>query len=152
MLNRKGRRFVDEGEDLNLYTYAKFGRAILAEPGAKGYQLFDSKVLHLLEPRYATSKPIVAGSPQELLARLDIDDIRQAVKTAEDSNAAPRTSATFAPTRKAAHPTRGLHPDKSIWPPRLDTPPYVAYSVTGGITFTFGGLKINENAQVIGTD
>ena len=55
MINRRGRRFVDEGEDQNLYTYAKFGRAILAEPGAKGYQLFDSKVLHLLEPRYSTS-------------------------------------------------------------------------------------------------
>ena len=54
MLNRRGRRFVDEGEDQNLFTYAKFGRAILAEPGAKGYQLFDSKVLHLLEPRYST--------------------------------------------------------------------------------------------------
>ncbi len=62
MINRRGRRFVDEGEDQNLYTYAKFGRAILAEPGAKGYQLFDSKVLHLLEPRYSTSKPIVAES------------------------------------------------------------------------------------------
>ena len=56
MINRRGRRFVDEGEDQNLYTYAKFGRAILAEPGAKGYQLFDSKVLHLLEPRYSTSQ------------------------------------------------------------------------------------------------
>ena len=62
MLNRQGRRFVDEGEDRNLFTYAKFGRAILAEPGAKGYQIFDSKVLHLLEPRYSTSKPITADS------------------------------------------------------------------------------------------
>jgi tricarballylate dehydrogenase len=152
MLNRRGRRFVDEGEDLNLYTYAKFGRAILAEPGAKGYQLFDSKALHLLEPRYATSKPIAAGSLQELLARLDIDDVSQALKTVEDYNAAPRTSDPYDPTRRDGHATRGLHPDKSNWAARLDTPPYVAYSVTGGITFTFGGLKIDENARVIGTD
>jgi tricarballylate dehydrogenase len=152
MLNRRGRRFVDEGEDLNLYTYAKFGRAILAEPGAKGYQLFDSKVLHLLEPRYATSKPIVAGSLQELLARLDIDDVDQALSTVEAYNAAPRTNATYDPSRKDGHATRGLDPAKSNWAARLDTPPYVAYSVTGGITFTFGGLKINEHAQVIGTD
>jgi tricarballylate dehydrogenase len=152
MLNRRGRRFVDEGEDLNLYTYAKFGRAILAEPGAKGYQLFDSKVLHLLEPRYATSKPIVAGSLPELLARLDIDDVGQALSTVEAYNAAPRTSATYDPSRKDGHATRGLDLDKSNWAARLDTPPYVAYSVTGGITFTFGGLKINEHAQVIGTD
>ena len=89
MINRRGRRFVDEGEDQNLFTYAKFGRAILAEPGAKGYQLFDSKVLHLLEPRYSTSKPIVAESVKELLAQLDIDDKEQALKTVEEFNARP---------------------------------------------------------------
>src|SRR5262249_46829950 len=62
MVNRQGRRFVDKGEDQNLYTYAKFGRAILAQPGARGYQLFDSKVLHLLEPRYETSSPLRSRS------------------------------------------------------------------------------------------
>jgi tricarballylate dehydrogenase len=152
MINRRGRRFVDEGEDQNLYTYAKFGRAILAEPGAKGYQLFDSKVLHLLEPRYSTSKPIVAQSVKELLAQLDIDDKEQALKTVEEFNAAQRTNKSFDPTRKDGHSTRGLGIDKTNWAVKLDTPPYFAYSVTGGITFTFGGLKINENAEVIGTD
>jgi tricarballylate dehydrogenase len=152
MINRKGRRFVDEGEDQNLYTYAKFGRAILAETGAKGYQLFDSKVLHLLEPRYATSKPIVAGSLKELLAQLDIDDKEQALRTVEEFNAAPRTSKLFDPTKKDGYATRGLAIDKTNWAVKLESPPYFAYSVTGGITFTFGGLKINENAQVIGTD
>jgi len=152
MINRKGRRFVDEGEDQNLYTYAKFGRAILAEPGAKGYQLFDSKVLHLLEPRYSTSKPIVAESMRELLAQLDIDDKEQALKTVEECNAAQRTNKSFDPTKKDGHATRGLGIDKTNWAVKLDSPPYFAYSVTGGITFTFGGLKINENAQVIGTD
>ncbi|MBO0741449.1 MAG: FAD-dependent tricarballylate dehydrogenase TcuA, partial [Hyphomicrobiaceae bacterium] len=152
MINRKGRRFVDEGEDQNLYTYAKFGRAILGETGAKGYQLFDSKVLHLLEPRYSTSKPIVAGSLKELLAQLDIDDKQQALRTVEEFNAAPRTSKAFDPTKKDGYATRGLAIDKTNWAVKLEAPPYFAYSVTGGITFTFGGLKINENAQVIGTD
>ncbi len=152
MINRKGRRFVDEGEDQNLYTYAKFGRAILAQPGAKGYQLFDSKVLHLLEPRYSTSKPIVADTVKELLAQLDIDDREQALRSVEEYNAAPRANRPFDPTRKDGHATRGLSVDKTNWAVRLDAPPYCAYSVTGGITFTFGGLKINENAQVIGTD
>jgi tricarballylate dehydrogenase len=152
MINRRGRRFVDEGEDENLYTYAKFGRAILAEPGARGYQIFDSKVLHLLEPRYATSKPIVALSLQELVAGLDIEDRRQALKTLEEFNAAARTSRAFEPTAKDGLATQGLVPDKSNWAAKIDTPPYAAYSVTGGITFTFGGLKINADAQVIGTD
>jgi tricarballylate dehydrogenase len=152
MINRKGRRFVDEGEDENLYTYAKFGRAILAEPGARGYQLFDSKVVHLLEPRYETSQPIVADTVKDLLAQLDIDDKPQARKTVEEFNAAPRSEKPFDPTRKDGFATRGLAPDKTNWAVRLDKPPYRAYSVTGGITFTFGGLKINENAEVIGTD
>jgi len=152
MINRRGRRFVDEGEDQNLYTYAKFGRAILAEPGAKGYQIFDSKVLHLLEPRYSTSKPIVTDSMKELLAKLDIDDKDQALRTVEEFNSAQRTNKAYDPTKKDGHSTRGLAIDKTNWALKLDTPPYFAYSVTGGITFTFGGLKINENAQVIGTD
>ena len=152
MINRKGRRFVDEGEDQNLYTYAKFGRAILAEPGAKGYQLFDSKVLHLLEPRYSTSRPIVAASLKELLTQLDIDDKEQALRTVEEFNTAQRIGKTFDPTRKDGYATRGLAIDKTNWAVKLDSPPYFAYSVTGGITFTFGGLKIDENAQVIGTD
>jgi tricarballylate dehydrogenase len=152
MLNRRGRRFVDEGEDQNLFTYAKFGRAILAEPGARGYQLFDSKVLHLLEPRYSTSKPITAHSMRELIAQLDIDDRETALKTVETYNSAQRTNKTFDPTQKDGHATRGLDIDKTNWATRLDQPPYFAYSVTGGITFTFGGLRINDKAQVIGTD
>src|SRR5215468_4956730 len=152
MINRNGRRFVDEGEDQNLYTYAKFGRAILGEPGARGYQLFDSKVLHLLEPRYSTSKPIIADTVKELIAQLDIDDKEQALRTVEEFNAAPRTSKVFDPTKKDGYATRGLVIDKTNWAVKLESPPYFAYSVTGGITFTFGGLKINENAQVIGTD
>src|SRR5262245_23100760 len=83
MINRKGHRFVDEGEDQNLYTYAKFGRAILAQPGARGYQLFDRKVLHLLEPRYETSTPVVADTIKELLAQLDLEDRAQALATVE---------------------------------------------------------------------
>src|SRR5690606_4928137 len=79
MLNRKGRRFVDEGEDAALFTYAKFGRAILAEPGAKAWQIFDSKVVHLLEPRYSTSDPVVADSLEELVRKLDFDDPAQAL-------------------------------------------------------------------------
>lgn len=152
MINRRGRRFVDEGEDGNLFTYAKFGRAILAEPGARGYQLFDSKVLHLLEPRYSTSKPITAESLRELIAQLDLDDREQALRTVEEYNGAQRTNKAFDPTRKDGHGTKGLGLDKTNWATRLDAPPYFAYSVTGGITFTFGGLRIDEKAQVIGTD
>ena len=153
MLNRKGQRFVDEGEDGALFTYAKFGRAILAEPGAKAWQIFDQKVIHLLEPRYQTSKPITADTIEGLIAQLDIEDKAQALKTIQDYNAAASSAGTqYDPAKKDGLATRGLALPKSNWAVKLDKPPYVAYSATGGITFTFGGLRTNENAQVIGTD
>jgi len=48
--------------------------------------------------------------------------------------------------------TEGISPQKTNWAQKLDKPPYVAWPVTGGITFTFGGLKINDKAQVIATN
>jgi tricarballylate dehydrogenase len=153
MLNRLGRRFVDEGEDGALFTYAKFGRAILAQPGAKAWQIFDSKVLHLLEPRYSTSKPIVGNTIEELIAQLDFEDRRAAITTVQAYNAAPRANeGSYDPARKDGLRTEGLDIDKSNWAQRLDAPPYHAYSATGGITFTFGGLRVSDKAEVIGTD
>jgi len=153
MINRKGRRFVDEGEDGAMFTYAKYGRAILAEPGAKAYQIFDSQVVHLLEPRYATSEPITAGTLEDLVEQLDIDDKAQAIRTLHEYNEAAKHAADgFDPSQKDGLSTKGLALEKTNWATKLEAPPFYAYSATGGITFTFGGLKVDENAQVIGTD
>lgn len=153
MLNRKGLRFVDEGEDGALFTYAKFGRAILAEPGAKAWQIFDSQTVHLLEPRYQTSDPIVADTLEALIAQLDIDDKAQALATLTEYNAhASELSDGFDPTRPDGNSTKGLALEKTNWGVKINKPPYYAYSATGGITFTFGGLRVNSNAQVVGTD
>lgn len=153
MLNKHGKRFLDEGEDAALFTYAKFGRAILAEPGAKAYQIFDSQVVHLLEPRYSTSKPITSDTLEGLIAQLDIDDKAQALKTlAEFNKAAHDAAAGFDPTKKDGVSSQGLNPEKTNWAIKINKPPYYAYSATGGITFTFGGLKITEKTEVVGTD
>jgi len=153
MLNLKGRRFVDEGEDTALFTYAKFGRAVLAEPGARAWQIFDSKVLHLLEPRYTTSTPVIGETLEDLVGKLDFDDPDQALATLAAYNEAAHDDANgFDPTVKDGLATDGLIPPKSNWATRIDTAPFHAYSATGGITFTFGGLKTTENAEVLGTD
>jgi len=152
MLNRKGRRFVDEGEDGALFTYAKFGRAILAEPGAKAWQIFDSRVVHLLEPRYQTSKPITADTLEDLVEQLDFDDRAQALKTIKEYNDCARDIDGFDPTKKDGLASKGLALEKTNWAIRIAKPPYYAYSATGGITFTFGGLKVDQSARVIGTD
>lgn len=153
MINRNGRRFVDEGEDGAMFTYAKYGRAILAEPGAKAYQVFDSQVVHLLEPRYSTSKPLMADTLEALVEQMDIDNKPEALRTLQAFNAAARdASEGFDPTQKDGLCSRGLVPEKTNWAIKLDKPPFYAYTATGGITFTFGGIKVDENARVIGTD
>ena len=153
MINRNGRRFVNEGEDGAMFTYAKYGRAILAEPGAKAYQIFDSQVVHLLEPRYATSKPLVADTLEDLIAQMDIDDKPQALRTLQDYNqAAKHAEEGFDPTQKDGLSTHGLALEKTNWATKIEKAPYYAYTATGGITFTFGGIKIDEHARVIGTD
>jgi tricarballylate dehydrogenase len=150
MLNRLGLRFVDEGEDQNLYTYAKFGGIILNQPGAIAWQIFDHKVVGLLEPRYSTSPPVVADTLAGLVERLDLDR-RAALRTLEEYNAAAGHGSFNPGVRDGMH-TVGLALSKSNWAQKLDTPPYRAWPVTGGITFSFGGVKVNERAQVLGTD
>ena len=152
MVNATGRRFVDEGADFRNYTYAKYGRVILNQPNQFAWQIFDQKTIHLLEPRYSTSEPIQADTLEELVDLLDLDNKTQAIKTLETFNESACDEENFDPTLKDGLCTTNLTPNKTNWALRLDKPPFVAYSATGGITFTFGGLKVDENAQVIGTD
>jgi tricarballylate dehydrogenase len=48
--------------------------------------------------------------------------------------------------------TLGIAPPKSNWALPLDAPPYVGYAVTCGITFTFGGLRVDTGARVLDTE
>ncbi|HUJ75401.1 MAG TPA: FAD-binding protein, partial [bacterium] len=151
MLNDAGERFVDEGEDFQFYTYAKMGGILLGQRGGVAWQIFDGKVLHLLEPRYKTGQPIVAQTLEELIQALPLPAavVRQSL---EAYNAAARAAAahgSFDPTVLDSLTAKGLQPPKSHWAQPLDTPPFQAYPATGGITFTFGGVHINAHAQVL---
>lgn len=149
LVNTRGRRFFDEGEDFQFYTYAKLGGIILNQPGGIAFQIFDAKVADLLEGRYKTGSPIVADSIEELVEKLPVD--RPAGLQALAEYNAAVDAGTFDPTVKDALRTKGLDLPKSNWAQRLDTPPFVAYPVTGGITFSFGGVRINDQAQVMST-
>src|SRR5688572_17072609 len=149
LVNARGRRFFDEGEDFQFYTYAKLGGIILNQPGGVAFQIFDAKVAGLLEGRYKTGTPIVADSLKALVDRLAVDR-ETTLQVLESYNAAVQGGA-FDPTVKDGLATRGLELPKSNWAQRLDAPPFVAYPVTGGITFTFGGVRINDRAQVMST-
>jgi tricarballylate dehydrogenase len=153
-LNALGKRFVDEGADFRNYTYAKYGRVILEQPGQFAWQVFDAKVKAQLRDEYKIRQvtKVVANSLEELVAKLDDVDKDAALKELREYNAAVRTDIPFNPNVKDGRCTRDLKINKSNWANTLDTPPFEAYAVTCGITFTFGGLRINTDAQVLDTD
>ncbi len=159
MVNRDGKRFVDEGRDFRNYTYAQFGRAVLEQPGHVAWQLFDAKVFDLLygEYRFHDATFFEAGDLDSLLAQLDGLDPTATRSTIEAFNAAidsaeATTQVDFDPTIKDGKRTAGLELNKTNWAQRLDTPPYRAYPVTGGVTFTYGGLHVNEQGEVLRPD
>jgi tricarballylate dehydrogenase len=151
IVNNTGRRFVDEGADFRNYTYAKYGRAILGQPQRVAFQLFDQKTLHLLRDEYRIPQVTMAESDtiEGLAEMLDIDTAGLA-KTVADYNAACQPG-EYNPTKLDGVHTEGIEPPKSNWALPLDAPPYVGYAVTCGVTFTFGGLRINARAQVLDT-
>jgi len=147
MLNNRGQRFADEGEDFHLYTYAKMGGIILNQPGGVAYQLFDEEVIPLLEPRYSTGTPIVADTLEALVKKLPLDTDQALQTVAEYQERAGRDG--WDPMKKDALRTKGLNPDKTNWARKLEKPPFYAYAVTGGITFTFGGVHVTERGEVL---
>jgi tricarballylate dehydrogenase len=155
MVNVNGARFVDEGEGQVWLTYAKTGRAILSQPRGLAYQIFDQKTIHLLEPRYRTGTPVVADTLAELASKLGLS-VTALESTVSDFNAATAADAVarFDPLAASdgvcAAPAG--QPPKSSWALPIDTAPYVAYAVTCGITFTYGGMKIDDQARVLDTE
>jgi tricarballylate dehydrogenase len=154
MVNEAGRRFVDEGADFRNYTYAKYGRSILEQPNLCAWQVFDSKVSHLLRVVYRIREvtKVTADTVEDLARRMEGVDADGLLAEVAAYNAAVRTEVPFDPTVKDGRGTTGLSVPKSNWANTIDTPPFVAYGVTCGITFTFGGIQITPETAVVSTD
>ncbi len=154
MLNANGLRFVDEAADFPIYTYAKYGRAILEQPKQMAWQVFDSKVLERLRSSYGIKEvtKVTAQSLEELVSKLDGTNKEQALKTIQDFNAAVKQGVPFNPNVLDGRGTAGLDIPKSHWAQTIDSPPFEAYGVTCGITFTYGGVKISTKAEVVDAD
>jgi tricarballylate dehydrogenase len=152
VVNVRGERFVDEGADFRNYTYAKYGREILRQPRRTAWQLFDQKVVPLLREEYRIREitRIEADTVEALAARCEID-AAGLVQTIREFNAAVEDR-PFNPAILDGKGTGGITPPKSNWAQRFDTPPYVAFGVTCGITFTFGGLRVDLRAAVLDTE
>ncbi|KAM0716744.1 hypothetical protein Q7P37_008189 [Cladosporium fusiforme] len=169
MVNAAGKRFVDEGVDLRNYTYAKFGRAILEQPGGVAWQIWGTqgqKWLRAEEYRDEIVRKTWAGSVEELAEKLEKDGLKDRkgfVKTMrefDEAVAAHRNEhpdAQLDPAIKDGLSTRSstkaLQLPKSNWALPVTEAPLLAVKVTSGITFTFGGLAIDpEDAGVLRED
>jgi tricarballylate dehydrogenase len=150
MVNANGERFVDEGADFRNFTYAKYGHVVQQQPGMFAWQVFDQKVEPLLRDEYRIRQvtKVVADTLEELADKLDGVDRDAFLATVADYNGAVRQDIPFAPEIKDGRGTDGLAIPKSNWANTIDTPPFQAYAVTCGVTFTFGGVKISTDTNV----
>lgn len=149
MVNNEGNRFVDEGADFRNYTYAKYGREILKQPGLIAYQIFDQQVRPLLRNEYNLDEATCfqANTLEELVEQLDVNKtkflntIKEYNKAVQDGN--------YDPSVKDGKGTNGIFPPKSNWALKIEKGPFYAFPITCGITFCFGGVKANSRAEVL---
>ena len=150
VVNRDAKRFIDEGADFRNYTYAKYGAEILHQPGAMAFQLFDARTVSLLREDEYTAPGVSrheADTIRGLAEKVGLDpDTLE--KTVEEFNAAVQPG-EFNPAVKDGKRTEGIEPPKSNWAQPLDEPPFLAFAVTCGITFTFGGVKIDPATRIL---
>jgi len=150
IVNNHGQRFVDEGEDFRNYTYAKFGKNILEQPGSIAYQIFDATLRPMLRSEEYEMPGVsveTADRVEDLAARIGLDPEALA-KTVNDYNNSIDLAIPFDPNVKDGRMATTT-PVKSNWATPLTTGPFHAYAVTCGITFTFGGLKSDTNGRVM---
>ncbi len=151
-VNTEGRRFFNEGEASHAYTYAKTGRAILGQPGGVAYQIYDRKGMDLFHfNNKGNATFFEADTIEELAKKIGVNPVVFADEVAR-FNAAVQDDKPFNKGILDGRRTQGLDIDKTNWANRIDQAPFQAFPVTCGITFTFGGVQINTNSQVLNTE
>jgi tricarballylate dehydrogenase len=150
-VNALGQRFFDEGEAKHAYTYAKTGRAVLQQPGGVAYQIYDQTGINLF--RHGRDYPatmVEAPTIPELARKIGIEP-EPLVRTVDAFNEACRSDIAFMAGELDGKCTVGISPRKSNWAEPIVRGPFRAYPITAGVTFTFGGVKVDTQARVINT-
>src|SRR5690242_11407590 len=148
VVNKHAQRFYDEGEDIWPKRYAIWGRLVAAQPDQIAYIIFDSTVVTSFMP---TLFPPIAGQTiAELAGKLELDPAALE-KTITEFNAAV-LSGTFDHTILDDCRTEGITPQKTHWARKIETPPYLAYPVRPGITFTYLGTRVNKQSRMVMKD
>lgn len=153
IVNSLGQRFVDEGEDFRDNTYVKFSKLMTQQPGGVCWCILDQQARR--DPAWergvrTITPPVEANTLDELAAAIGVP-IEAFMETLTTYNEAVDRKAIFDPDRRDGKAATGITPPKSNWALPIEEPPYLAFAVTGGITFTFGGLKTDTSGRVIDT-
>jgi tricarballylate dehydrogenase len=148
VVNKNAVRFYDEGEDIWPKRYAIWGRLVAAQPNQIAYIIFDATSRNSFMP--SLFPPIEAASIAELAGTFELD-AGALEQTVADFNTAVRPG-TFDHTILDDCHTEGLMPPKTHWARRIETPPYYAYPVRPGITFTYLGTRVNRQARMLMND
>ena len=151
VVNADGKRFIDEGADFRNFTYAKYGRMVLQQPGSYAWQVFDAQGSQYLRDDYRLpgATRVTADTLEELVKRMEDVNPEQFMKTVRDYNASIKREVPFNPNVKDGRCTVGLEVPKSNWANPVEKGPFEAFAVGTGITFTFGGLKIDTTTRVL---
>ncbi|WP_338663996.1 FAD-dependent tricarballylate dehydrogenase TcuA [Pararoseomonas sp. SCSIO 73927] len=144
VVNKDGERFYDEGEDVWPKRYAIWGRLVAQQPDQVGYAIIDAKSETLFMP--SVFPPIKADSVGELAVKLGLEPAKVEA-TIAGFNAAC-VPGEFNSTRLDGCRTEGLTPPKTHWARPITEPPFIGYPLRPGITFTYLGVKVDENARV----
>ena len=145
VVNKQVKRFYDEGEDFWPKRYAIWGKLIAEQPEQIAYSIIDSKGLPHFMP--SVFPPVAAGSISELATSLGIAPC--ALETVVDQFNRSVRGSNFDPANLDGCRTEGLDPPKSHWARAIDAPPYYGYPLRPGITFTYLGVTVDEQARVI---
>ncbi|MBK9082496.1 MAG: FAD-dependent tricarballylate dehydrogenase TcuA [Rhizobiales bacterium] len=148
VVNKHAVRFYDEGQDVWPKRYAIWGRLVAQQPDQIGFIIFDDPSLKLFMP--SLYPPIRGATIAELAGKLGLD-AATLERTVADYNAAVRPG-SFDHTQLDDCRTEGLDPPKTHWARRLETAPFYAYPVRPGITFTYLGVRVDEEARIVMAD
>ena len=144
VVNQEAQRFYDEGEDVWPKRYAIWGRLVADQPDQVAYAIIDSKSIDLFMP--SVFPPLKADTVEDLADKMGLS--RDALRTTVNSfNTACGDTSGFKPTELDGVATTGIAPAKTNWARPITEPPFYGYSLRTGVTFTYLGLKVDENAQ-----